>query len=66
MMQMRRRLMNTNSDIESLVKNKEFKSELVAPITQQDFVDAIKNISKSVGKEDLLDYDKWTAEFSSC
>jgi len=64
-MQMRRRLMNTGSDIEKLCENPDFKNDLIAPITMDDFNDAMKNISKSVGKEDLKEYDKWSQEFSS-
>ena len=65
MMQMRRRLMNTGSDIEKLVSNPEFQNELIAPITMTDFNDSMKNISKSVGKEELKEYEKWSQEFSS-
>ena len=65
MMQMRRRLLSTNTDIEALLNNPEFKNDLIAPVTMDDFIEAMKNISKSVGKEDLKEYDKWTSEFSS-
>ncbi len=61
---MRRRLLSTNSDIELLVNNPDFQNELIAPITMTDFFEAMKNISKSVAKEDLKEYDKWTSEFS--
>ena len=57
--------MNTGSDIEKLVNNPDFQNELIAPITMNDFNDSMKNISKSVGKEDLKEYEKWSQEFSS-
>jgi katanin p60 ATPase-containing subunit A1 len=67
LMQMRRRLLNNpNNDIFSLVNNPDFKNELEAPITQEDFLLAIKNIGKSVSKLDLEKYDKWSKEFQSC
>ena len=65
MMQMRRKLLSTGSDIDKLLENSDFKNELIAPITMQDFMDSLKNISKSVGKEDLKEYDNWTKDFSS-
>lgn len=67
LMQMRRRLLNnTNGDIFSLVNNPEFKSTLEAPISQEDLISAIKNISKSVSKSDLEKYIRWSQEFQSC
>ena len=30
-----------------------------------DFLQALKNISKSVSNNDLKEYDKWTKEFKS-
>jgi len=35
------------------------------PITQQDFLEACKKISSSVGKEDLKKYEDWMKEFGS-
>ena len=67
MMQMRRKLEKANGafDLMSLVNNKEFQQELDAPVTQKDIKDAIKNTSRSVGKDDLKRYVDWTKEFSS-
>ena len=31
----------------------------------KDFLQAMKNIKKSVGKDDLKKYDNWTKEFKS-
>ncbi len=67
LMQMRRRLLNnTNGDIYSLINNPEFKSTLEAPISQEDLIMAIKNISKSVSQSDLDNYVRWSKEFQSC
>ena len=41
------------------------KEELNQPTTMQDFEEAIKKVSKSVGKEDLEKYEKWMNEFGS-
>lgn len=64
-MQMRRRLLNNNQDIMSLVQITDFKSQLDAPITQDDLVSAINNICKSVSSGDLEKYVKWSNEFKS-
>lgn len=58
-----RRLLAKQADILSLVDNAEFKQNLDTPITQNDLMAAINNISKSVSKSDLEGYDKWTQEF---
>jgi SpoVK/Ycf46/Vps4 family AAA+-type ATPase len=31
----------------------------------EDFAEALKNVNKSVGTEDLLKYDRWMKEFGS-
>lgn len=64
-MQMRRRLLNNNQDIMSLVQITDFKSQLDAPITQEDLTSAINNICKSVSTNDLEKYVKWSNEFKS-
>jgi katanin p60 ATPase-containing subunit A1 len=67
LMQMRRRLLNnTNGDIYSLVNNEDFKNGLKAPISEEDFLTAVKNIGKSVSSLDLEKYVKWSKEFQSC
>lgn len=65
LMQMRRRLLNNSGDIMNIINNPNFEKELEAPITEQDLIDSLGNISKSVSKKDLDEYDKWTAEFKS-
>jgi len=64
-MQMRRRLLNNNTDIMKLVEITNFKMQLDAPITQEDLVSAIENICKSVSTGDLEKYVKWSNEFKS-
>lgn len=65
LMPMRRRLTNNVLNIELLVNNPEFRSEIDLPITMEDLLEALNNISKSVSKKDLEVYEKWTNEFKS-
>jgi katanin p60 ATPase-containing subunit A1 len=66
LMQMRRRLlMNKGGDILELINNPNLQSELEAPISREDFIAAINNISKSVSFKDLERYETWTKEFKS-
>jgi katanin p60 ATPase-containing subunit A1 len=66
LMQMRRRLlMNKGGDILELINNPNLQSELEAPISREDFISAINNISKSVSVKDLERYETWTSEFKS-
>lgn len=64
-MQMRRKLENNTGDILNLINNPSFQKDLDAPITMNDFKQALKNISKSVSCLDLEAYVKWTNEFKS-
>lgn len=41
------------------------QSEIDIPLCLQDFLDAIKNISKSVSKDQLKDYSEWMKQFGS-
>ncbi len=61
MMPMRRKILmgNMNFDDISKINQEEFE----VPITMQDFLDALKNIQKSVGQDSLEEYVKWMAEF---
>lgn len=65
LMGMRRRLLNNQVDISSLVNQTGFRNEIDAPITETDLIDAISNISKSVSNEDLQNYENWTKEYKS-
>jgi katanin p60 ATPase-containing subunit A1 len=64
-MQMRRRLLNNNQDFMNLVQMTNFKSQLDAPISQNDLLTAISNICKSVSSNDLEKYIQWSNEFKS-
>lgn len=35
------------------------------PLTVEDFNEALKNVNKSVGNDDLQKYDRWMKEFGS-
>ena len=66
LMPMRRELKkNKGRNIEELVDDPQFRGNCEAPIGNQDLMNAIGNISKSVSQKDLDTYDKWTKEFSS-
>jgi SpoVK/Ycf46/Vps4 family AAA+-type ATPase len=56
MMPMRKKLAGGNFDIMNIAN---IASEIEAPLTMQDFVDATRNISKSVSVEQLKEYDDW-------
>ncbi|XP_070567556.1 katanin p60 ATPase-containing subunit A1-like isoform X1 [Ptychodera flava] len=61
MMAMRRRIMGLRPDeIRNIPKD-----ELDLPTNMADFQEAMKKVSKSVGKEDLEKYQKWMEEFGS-
>ena len=66
LMPLRRELKaNKGRKLEELVKDNDFRTKIRAPITMADFEKAVSNISKSVSKQDLEQYEKWTKEFSS-
>jgi katanin p60 ATPase-containing subunit A1 len=61
MMPLRKKLLEGKLSLEEISHIKQ--EDIDIPITMQDFMDALKNISKSVSKENLEDYAKWMAEF---
>lgn len=66
LMNMRRKLMKTGFQINLLDLNpNKIEDELNAPVTHNDFVTAIKNISKSVSNNDIKKFENWSAEYSS-
>ena len=68
LMNMRKKLMNENGtmDILQMANNKEnFLSDLEAPVSQNDILIAIKNISKSVSSNDVKKFEDWTKMFAS-
>ena len=69
LMNMRRKIMNVNKDgnfdVMKMIEDVKFQNDIDAPITMKDMVAAVKNISKSVSKNDLKKYEEWTKEFAS-
>ena len=62
MMPMRRRLQSGSFSIENIQKIQE---EIDVPLSMEDFLEAIKNIQKSVSKDQLKDYAEWMKMFGS-
>ncbi len=56
MMPMRRKISNGSFNITDIQYMQE---EIDIPLVMDDFELAIKNISRSVGKEQLKEYDEW-------
>jgi katanin p60 ATPase-containing subunit A1 len=63
LMNMRRRLLGNQVNIEELIGKTGFRKDIEAPISENDLIDACKNICKSVSNDDLSAYEKWTEEF---
>lgn len=61
MMPMRKKILEGKLSITEIANIK--TDEIDIPITMKDFLDALKNISKSVSKDSLDEYAKWMAEF---
>jgi len=57
-----RRKMSQGIDI---LKIKEFQDEVETPLMMEDFLEAIKNVSKSVSQDQLNDYAEWMKQFGS-
>jgi len=67
MMPIRKKLLEGGGLLNQLKNDIEkLKSEMDVPITQNDFLAALKNVHKSVSNTDLDNYVKWMAEFGSC
>lgn len=56
MMPMRKKLASGAFDIMDIGN---MASEIEAPLSMEDFVEATRNISKSVSQEQLKEYDEW-------
>jgi katanin p60 ATPase-containing subunit A1 len=68
LMQMRRQLMKTGAKLNFTALKKDpsqLENELDAPVSQNDFEIAIKNISKSVSPNDLKKYEDFTEQYSN-
>ena len=64
MLPMRRKLKNEGG-FKNIQDMKKFEQEIDAPLKKEDFVEAIKNVNKSVGSEDLHKYEKWMKQFGT-
>lgn len=62
MMPLRKKIAAGNFDITQI---KALKEDINVPLSMRDFLDALKNVSKSVSQAQLNDYSKWMAEFGS-
>mmetsp|Transcript_31095 Transcript_31095/g.68069 ORF Transcript_31095/g.68069 Transcript_31095/m.68069 type:complete len:600 (-) Transcript_31095:54-1853(-) len=65
MMGLRKRMQKARQEGISLAKMQMLKDEVDVPVTQDDFLEAIKNVSRSVGSEDLQHFADWMKEFGS-
>lgn len=65
MMGLRKRMQKARQEGLSVAKMQSLQDEVDVPVTQADFVEAIKNVSKSVGQEDLQNFVDWMKEFGS-
>jgi len=68
LMQMRRKLMKTGAKLNFTALKQDpsqLENELDAPVSQNDFETAIKNISKSVSPNDLKKYEEFTEKYSN-
>jgi len=65
MMPIRKKLLQGGGILNQLNDIEKLKSEMDVPITQNDFLNALKNVHKSVSNNDLDNYVKWMAEFGS-
>eukprot|EP00435_Cladocopium_sp_Y103_P037476 s84_g9.t3 len=65
MMGLRRRMQKARQEGKSLVEMHNLKQEVDVPVTQADFLEAISNVNRSVGNEDLQRFADWMKEFGS-
>lgn len=65
MMGLRKRMAQARAEGVGLEKLKIMKDEIDTPVTQEDFLEALSNVCKSVGTEDLQHFQDWMKEFGS-
>lgn len=65
MMGLRRRMQQARKEGKSLQELNNLKQEVDVPVTQADFLEAISNVNRSVGNEDLQRFTDWMKEFGS-
>ena len=62
MMPLRKKIAAGEVDI---MRIKEMQDEINIALTQSDFLEAIKNVQKSVSQDQLNEYQNWMAEFGA-
>ncbi len=62
MMPLRRRLKSSGININEI---EQLRKDVDVPVSNQDFMDALKNIQKSVSKKNLEFYSEWMKKFGS-
>ena len=62
LMPLRKKIAQGNVDI---LRIREVQNEINIPLTMDDFLEAIRNVSKSVSQAQLDEYQQWMAEFGS-
>jgi len=66
MMELRNRMKKAREEGIPPLEMKKMKDEVLAvPIRHSDFVTALQNVQKSVGKTDMKRYEQWMAEFGA-
>lgn len=65
MMGLRKRMAKARQEGISVAKMQMLKDEVDVPVTQADFLEAIKNVSRSVGSDDLQHFSDWMKEFGA-
>eukprot|EP01016_Furgasonia_blochmanni_P054563 TRINITY_DN9007_c0_g1_i2.p2 TRINITY_DN9007_c0_g1~~TRINITY_DN9007_c0_g1_i2.p2 ORF type:complete len:262 (+),score=70.05 TRINITY_DN9007_c0_g1_i2:442-1227(+) len=67
MMPMRKRLEREGGfkNLQQRLANVNLKEEMDIPLTQEDFENALKNVKKAVGDQDLKAYAKWMEEYGA-
>merc|ERR1711918_242359 len=63
MMGLRVRMRKARQEGKSIAQMQNLKDEVDVPVTQADFLEALKNVQKSVGTEDLQNFQDWMKEF---
>ena len=62
MMPLRKKIADGNFNIMEI---RDLQKDINVPLTMKDFLEALKNVSRSVSQAQLDDYAKWMSEFGS-
>jgi len=65
MMGLRKRMAKARQEGIPLAKMQALKDEVDVPVMQSDFLEAVRNVCKSVGNDDLQHFTDWMKEFGS-